>query len=50
MKRLMYSGTGLLVLLLAFIAFNISTGTLLPGARLDLTEQKLYTIYYQFEF
>ena len=44
MKRLMYSGTGLLVLLLAFIAFNISTGTLLPGARLDLTEQKLYTI------
>ena len=44
MKRLMYSGTGLLVLLLAFIAFNISTGTLLPGARLDLTDQKLYTI------
>ena len=44
MKRLMYSGTGLLLLLLAFIAFNISTGTLLPGARLDLTEQKLYTI------
>ena len=44
MKRLMYSGTGLLVLLLAFIAFNITTGTLLPGARLDLTEQKLYTI------
>ena len=44
MKRLMYSGTGLLVLLLAFIVFNIFTGTLLPGARLDLTEQKLYTI------
>ncbi|MFA5676843.1 MAG: Gldg family protein [Pseudomonas sp.] len=44
MKRLMYSGTGLLLLLVAFIAFNISTGTLLPGARLDLTEQKLYTI------
>lgn len=44
MKRLMYSGTGLLLLLLAFIAFNITTGSLLPGARLDLTEQKLYTI------
>ena len=44
MKRLMYSGTGLLVLLLAFIAFNIATGVLLPGARLDLTEQKLFTI------
>lgn len=44
MKRLMYSGTGLLLLLLAFIAFNITSNTLLPGARLDLTEQKLYTI------
>src|SRR5690554_1333528 len=44
MKRLMYSGTGLLVLLLAFIGFNIATNSLLPGARLDLTEQKLYTI------
>ncbi|WP_185266354.1 GldG family protein [Halopseudomonas xiamenensis] len=44
MKRLMYSGTGLLVLLLAFVAFNITTGVLLPGARLDLTEQKLFTI------
>lgn len=44
MKRLMYSGTGLLVLLLAFIAFNMASGVLLPGARLDLTEQKLFTI------
>ncbi|PRB76521.1 Gldg family protein [Pseudomonas sp. MYb185] len=44
MKRLMYSGTGLLVLLLAFVAFNITTGVLLPGARIDLTEQKLFTI------
>lgn len=44
MKRLMYSGTGLLVLLLAFVAFNMASNTLLPGARLDLTEQKLYTI------
>ena len=44
MKRIMYSGTGLLVLLLAFIAFNMASNVLLPGARLDLTEQKLYTI------
>ncbi|PKM31207.1 MAG: ABC transporter [Gammaproteobacteria bacterium HGW-Gammaproteobacteria-11] len=44
MKRIMYSGTGLLVLLLAFVAFNMSSNVLLPGARLDLTEQKLFTI------
>ncbi len=44
MKRIMYSGTGLLVLLLAFVAFNMASNVLLPGARLDLTEQKLYTI------
>lgn len=44
MKRLMYSGTGLLVLLLAFVAFNMASNVLLPGARLDLTEQKLFTI------
>ena len=42
MKRIMYSGAGLLVLLLAFFAFNMATGVLLPGARLDLTEQKLW--------
>ncbi len=44
MKRIMYSGTGLLVLLLAFVAFNMASNVLLPGARLDLTEQNLYTI------
>ncbi|UAW97695.1 Gldg family protein [Halopseudomonas nanhaiensis] len=44
MKRIMYSGTGLLVLLLAFVAFNMASSVLLPGARLDLTEQNLYTI------
>lgn len=44
MKRLMYSGTGLLVLLLAFVAFNMASNVLLPGARVDLTEQKLFTI------
>ncbi|MFN3580146.1 MAG: GldG family protein, partial [Pseudomonas sp.] len=44
MKRVLYSGTGLLVLLLAFVAFNMASNVLLPGARLDLTEQKLFTI------
>lgn len=44
MKKLMYSGTGLLILLLAFIAFNMASNVLLPGARVDLTDQKLYTI------
>lgn len=44
MKRIMYSGTGLLVLLVAFVAFNMATNVLLPGVRLDLTEQKLFTI------
>lgn len=44
MKRLMYSGAGLLVLLLAFFAFNMATTVLFPSARLDLTEQKLYTL------
>lgn len=44
MKRLMYSGTGLLVLLLAFVAFNMASNVLLPGARVDLTDQKLFTI------
>lgn len=43
MKRLIYSGAGLLVLLLAFVAFNMATNVFLPGARIDLTEQKLYT-------
>lgn len=44
MKRIMYSGTGLLVLLVAFVAFNMAANVLLPGVRLDLTEQKLFTI------
>src|SRR5690606_871100 len=44
MKRRMYSGAGLLLLLLAVSACNSCSNTLLPGARLDLTEQKLYTV------
>jgi ABC-type uncharacterized transport system involved in gliding motility auxiliary subunit len=44
MKRLMYSGAGLLLIALAFLAFNLFAGLTLTNARLDLTEQKLYTI------
>ncbi|MBK5408869.1 Gldg family protein [Pseudomonas sp. TH34] len=44
MKRLIYSCFGLLLIALLFLAFNISTGLLLPGARIDLTQQKLYSI------
>lgn len=44
MKRVIYSGAGLLLIALAFLAFNIFSGLLFTSARLDLTEQKLYTI------
>ena len=44
MKKLMYSSVGLLLIALAFLAFNMFSGLTLSGARLDLTEQKLYTI------
>ena len=44
MKRIIYSGTGLLLIALVFLAFNMVTGLGLHNARLDLTEQKLYTI------
>ncbi|WP_375737598.1 GldG family protein [Pseudomonas boanensis] len=44
MKRLMYSGAGLLLIALAFLAFNMLAGLTLTNARIDLTEQKLYTI------
>lgn len=44
MKRIIHSGAGLLLIAAAFLAFNMVTGTGLPNARLDLTEQKLYTI------
>ncbi|MGP0170552.1 GldG family protein [Pseudomonas sp. NCHU5208] len=44
MKKLIYSGAGLLLIAVAFIAFNLLAGIGLGGARLDLTEQKLYTI------
>ncbi|MDD0841878.1 GldG family protein [Pseudomonas sp. Gutcm_11s] len=44
MKKLMYSGVGLLLIAVAFLAFNMLSALGLGGARLDLTEQKLYTI------
>ena len=44
MKKLMYSSAGLLLIALAFLAFNLFSSLSLSGARLDLTEQKLYTI------
>ena len=44
MKKLMYSSAGLLVIALAFLAFNMLAWVGLSDWRLDLTEQKLYTI------
>ncbi|RRV19951.1 GldG family protein [Stutzerimonas nitrititolerans] len=44
MKRVIYSGAGLLLIALAFLVFNVVSGLLFTNARLDLTEQKLYTI------
>lgn len=44
MKKLMYSSVGLLLIALAFLAFNMFSGLVLTDARLDLTDQKLYTI------
>lgn len=44
MKKLMYSSAGLLLIALAFLVFNMVSGLALTNARLDLTEQKLYTI------
>lgn len=44
MKRVMYSGVGLLLIALFFLAFNMGVGKWLTDARLDLTEHKLYSI------
>ncbi|MCJ8168857.1 GldG family protein [Atopomonas sediminilitoris] len=44
MKRVIFSGTGLLLLAIAFVVFNSFSSLTLSGARLDLTEQKLFTI------
>jgi ABC-type uncharacterized transport system involved in gliding motility auxiliary subunit len=44
MKRLLYSGAGLLLIAVAFLTFNLISGLTLSNARLDLTEQELYTL------
>ncbi|AYC32063.1 ABC transporter [Pseudomonas cavernae] len=44
MKKLMFSSVGLLLIALAFLAFNMFSSLALTDTRLDLTEQKLYTI------
>ena len=44
MKKLMYSSAGLLLIGVAFLAFNMLSALSLGNLRLDLTEQKLYTI------
>ncbi|HBX57635.1 GldG family protein [Pseudomonas sp. UBA2684] len=44
MKKLMLSSAGLALIALAFLAFNLFSSLSLSGARLDLTEQKLYTL------
>jgi ABC-type uncharacterized transport system involved in gliding motility auxiliary subunit len=44
MKKLMFSGVGLLLIALAFLLFNLISSQFLTRARLDLTEQKLYSI------
>ncbi len=44
MKRILYSGLGLLLIALAFLAFNLLSSQWLTQSRLDLTEQQLYSI------
>ena len=44
MKKLMLSSAGLVLIALAFLAFNLFAGLGLSNGRLDLTEQKLYTL------
>ena len=44
MKKLMLSSAGLVLIALAFLAFTLFAGLGLSNARLDLTEQKLYTL------
>ncbi len=44
MKKILHSGAGLLLIAVAFLAFNIFAGRLPGNLRLDLTEQKLHTL------
>ncbi|MGV2460046.1 UNVERIFIED_CONTAM: hypothetical protein QO022_16095, partial [Pseudomonas aeruginosa] len=43
MKRTLYSGIGLLLVGLLFLAFNLLSSLLLRDQQFDLTQQKLYT-------
>lgn len=43
MKRTLYSGVGLLLVGLLFLAFNLLSSLLLRDQQFDLTQQKLYT-------
>lgn len=44
MNRTLLSGTGIVLAVILFFAINILAGTTLRGARIDLTEAKLYTL------
>ncbi|MDK1024833.1 MAG: Gldg family protein [Gammaproteobacteria bacterium] len=44
MNRIIYSGTGLALLLCAFLVFTVLNNLLFSSLRLDLTENKLYTL------
>ncbi len=44
MKRVFYSSTGLVLLVCAFLLFSVLNNLLFSRARIDLTENKLYTL------
>lgn len=44
MKRLLFSGLGLVLIAVSFLTFNSLTSLVLREARLDFTEHQLYTI------
>jgi ABC-type uncharacterized transport system involved in gliding motility auxiliary subunit len=44
MSRNVYSGLGLALLAVAFLVFTLVNNLWFSGARLDLTENKLYTL------
>jgi len=44
MKKLIYSSAGLALIAAVFLAFNLFITLALPDVRLDLTQQKLYSI------
>ena len=44
MKRKLYSTTGLILLVLAFLAFTVLNNLFFSTLRLDLTESNLYTL------